>query len=441
MLGVVGILLSFVVLVIITYKGLSSLYAAFIVTLIVIVFNGMPLAETLTKVYLPGVASFAGPFFLMMVFGAIMGKLYDKSGAASSIARWLVRIVMRDPSKMSMEKKTVLSVLIICVAGFLLAYGGINNVVLLLTLYPLAVAICKEADIPQRFAIGMAASGCNTFPYGLPFSPQMPNVAAMNALGTSSGVAPIPGFVAGVAEIVVICIAFTVLIKRARARGEVFSYGPNDTVLDENAVLPNPIVSLIPLVAIFVLFNILDVNISVACGVGALLSAIIFYKYLGSKVSSVIKNMNDGAVAACSSLLLIASVVGFGTVVSATEGYQTILNGLLGLNISPMVKLIICILVFAAIAGSPTSAVSMTLPTLGPVFQSMGMSLGAVHRISVFAATVTDSLPCSGGVIMGISLSGRSMKEAYPGIFVSTVLATAVGTVVVTLLCAIPGLA
>ena len=440
MLGIIGIILSFIVLVFVSYKGWSTLYSAFVVTMIVILFNGMPIAETITGTYLPGVASFAGPYFLMMVFGAIMGKLYDKTGAASSIARWLVRIVMRDSTKMSVEKKTVLSVLITCIAGFILAYGGINNVVLLITLYPLAVAICKEANIPQRFAIGMAASGCNTFVYGLPFSPQMPNVTAMNALGTTSGVAMIPGFIGGVAEVITICVAFSIVIKKARARGESFSYGPNDTVLDENAVLPNPIVSLIPLISIFVLFNVCKLNISLACGVGALLSAVLFYKQAGG-VSKLFKHINEGATAATSSLLLIAAVVGFGAVVSATQGYQTILNGLLGLSMSPSLKLIICIVVFAAIAGSPTTAVGMTLPTLGPVFQSMGASLGTVHRISVFAATITDSLPCSGGVIMGVNMSGRSMKEAYPGIFISTMLATAVGTVVVTILCSIPGLA
>ena len=74
-IGVIGIILALVALMYLAYRDWSPLYLGFIVTLIVIVTNGMPLTATITDVYLPGVASFAGPYFGMMLFGAIIGKL------------------------------------------------------------------------------------------------------------------------------------------------------------------------------------------------------------------------------------------------------------------------------------------------------------------------------------------------------------------------------
>lgn len=53
--------------------------------------------------------------------------------------------------------------------------------------------------------------------------------------------------------------------------------------------------------------------------------------------------------------------------------------------------------------------------------------------MGVFAATMLDSLPNSGSVIMAVGLADLKMKEGYPPVFVSTVLATTCGTAAVAL--------
>jgi len=430
-LGIVGIFASFGLMVFLTMKNFSTLYVTIIVSIVVMITNGLPITSTLVSVYMPGVASFVGSFYAIMVAGAIMGKIYDKSGAATSISRWLVRNMLRGSDQMSDDKRTALTVLVIMIAGMLLTFGGINNVVLLLTMYPLAVGACKEANIPQRFAIGIACCGTNTFADVAPFSPQTPNLAAMTALGTPSNAAMIPGIVGALVEMVTIIWVFTIVVRKARARGEVFSYGPNDTAFTENADLPNPILSLLPLLFIFVSFNFLKLHISLAVAGGVIISLILFWKQL--KLQGVLDVVNSGAETSTTALLLISSVVGFGSVVAATESYQILIGTLMGMSIHPYLQLMICMFVFALVAGSPTATLKMALPTLGPAFISQGYAAGAIHRISAFASTVTDSLPCSGGVVLGVALSGRTMKEAYPGIFISTSLAALTGTVAVAL--------
>lgn len=91
---------------------------------------------------------------------------------------------------------------------------------------------------------------------------------------------------------------------------------------------------------------------------------------------------------------------------------------------------------------SSTTAVNLSLPALGPIFTGMGYPAAAIHRIAAFAATVTDSLPCSGGVMLGCHVSNERLRDAYPGIAISTVLATSCGTLTVALMCILfPGLA
>nr|WP_326215554.1 hypothetical protein [uncultured Oscillibacter sp.] len=439
-LGVIGIILALLALMYLAYRDWSPLYLGFVVTLIVILTNGMPLTETITDVYLPGVASFAGPFFGMMLFGAIIGKIYDVSGAATSIARGLIGTFSPADSGRSDNFKTAIVVLIACLTGALLTYGGINNIVLMITMFPITLSLCAETNIPRRWAIGMAVSGSSTFVVGGVFSPNATNVAAMNLMGTSSGAALIPGIIGAIVEIIVMMVVFTVLVARSRARGEVFAYGPKDTVHEGEERLPNPWLAAIPLVFTFVVFNFFKVNITVVLAVTTVLSAVLFYPQL--KKHGIIKTINDGALSATSSLLMISAIVGFGSVVNSAESFQFLVDKLLSISIHPYFLLIICVLVFAAIAGSSTTAVNLSLTTLGPIFTNMGYPAAAIHRIAAFAATVTDSLPCSGGTMLGCHVANERLRDAYPGIAVSTVLATGCGTLTVALICILfPGLA
>ena len=108
----------------------------------------------------------------------------------------------------------------------------------------------------------------------------IPIKAAMNLMGTSSGAALIPGIIGAIVEIIVMMVVFTVLVARSRARGEVFAYGPKDTVHEGEERLPNPWLAAIPLVFTFVVFNFFKVNITVVLAVTTVLSAVLFYPQL-----------------------------------------------------------------------------------------------------------------------------------------------------------------
>lgn len=72
---------------------------------------------------------------------------------------------------------------------------------------------------------------------------------------------------------------------------------------------------------------------------------------------------------------------------------------------------------------------------VGPASMEMGLSVDIIHRVSVFAATTLDSMPYSGSILMLLPMCHMKLKEIYPAMFITTVLATTCGTIAVCLMC------
>ena len=84
----------------------------------------------------------------------------------------------------------------------------------------------------------------------------------------------------------------------------------------------------------------------------------------------------------------------------------------------------------------------VALPIIAPKLQALGLTASTIHRVSAFAATTLDSMPYSGSILMLLPMCHMKLKEVYPALFVTTVIATTVGTAAVTLMCVLfPGLA
>lgn len=72
----------------------------------------------------------------------------------------------------------------------------------------------------------------------------------------------------------------------------------------------------------------------------------------------------------------------------------------------------------------------------------MGLNANVIHRVAVFAATTLDSMPYCGSILMLLPMCHMKLKEIYPAMFITTVVATTCGTIAVCVICALfPGLA
>ena len=101
---------------------------------------------------------------------------------------------------------------------------------------------------------------------------------------------------------------------------------------------------------------------------------------------------------------------------------------------SPIVMLIGIVAIICMMTGGSTTGAQIALPIIAPALKAVGIPLEYVHRVGTYAATMLDSLPNSGSVVMAVSLADLDMKDGYPPVFVSTVVATILGTIVVALI-------
>lgn len=440
MLGIVGCILGFAVLVYLCYKDVSVFVVSIIASFVVIIFNGLDITDAMVKTYFSGAGTYFGTYIGLYIFGAILGKIYSYSGAAASISKTIMRLLIKPED--SDKKKQRLSLMVVILSGALLCYGGINCVILIFTIYPLALVIFEQAGIPRKYIVGAILGGTVTFAMTGPGSPQPPNVVAMNILGTASTAGLIPGIVASIVELIIMVVVLDKFITSGKAKGEHFSYGENDIVLDETKKLPGFIVSLLPLAAVFIFFNIIKLNLVFALMIGCVLSLILFGKNIGA-FREIMAAVNEGAAMAPASMFSVAAVVGFGMVVQSTEGFSILVESLLSLKMNPYLLIALSVAILAALTGGAAAAQQLALPMIAPtIIETMGVPAKVIHRISCFAGSAWDTIPSSGSVIMCVNATGLKLKEAYPSIFVTTVLATSCGTAVVAIMLALfPGLA
>lgn len=438
-LGVIGCILAFVVFTIISYKNAAPAYAAIVSSMIIILFNRMDLIDTILNVHMVTAGGFVSSYFLMFLWGAIMGRLYSASGAAVSIAQALSKLFFRPTD--TPVRKQVIAVLVVILSGGLLGYGGINLQVIVFTLYPLALSIFAEADIPKRFLAGAICGAIGTFVISAPGSPQVANIVGMDILGTTAMAAAIPGFIGVIVEIAVGTYFLNRLIVKAKNNGEKFEYGPKDVKFEDSDRKPHWAVALAPLVLMWGLFNFLHLNISFAQLAGVLLCIVLFRNYIKAPLK-ILNVVNEGSSDGARAIISIAMVIGFAGVVKSSTGFEVIVSALLAIKGNPYLILAIAVAISALFTGNASASMKLILPELASYFVKLGVPAGAIHRISTFACTTIDSVPSNPTVLMIINYTDTKVKDGYPAVFITTVFATSCATAVVALLLAFfPGLA
>jgi H+/gluconate symporter-like permease len=446
-MGTLGILIGITCLIYFSYKGLSVNYLAPAAALVVAAMNGVPLLDSFTHTYVGGLAGFATHMLPILLLGAILGRVYGDSGAATSIAKGITSGLTKRGTK---EKtKQLISVVIIMAVGAVLTYGGIDALATLFATFTLTVSIMKENDIPRKFLPAFIIAGPASGIFCLPGSPQLINVIPTQILGTSPSSALIPGVIAGLLGFFGSITYLNYAITKAKQNGEGFDYGTSGYILscrqeDSDKKLPRFSIALIPMILIFIVFNIIQAGIVVALATGIILSMVLFGRNIGDgKVTSIVKSLNEGSQGGVAATLSVGALVGFGSVVTTVGGFQVILDQLASMSGSPLSLLAISVAVIAGVGGSSPGGLGIAVPLLAPIYiDQMGIAPEAFHRVASFAAATLDTLPSNAGVILLIGMAGLTHKDAYKHIGMCTVVMTGIATVVVVaLLTFFPGLA
>lgn len=95
-LGLIGILLGILTLILFIIKKFSIIITAPIATIVVLLFNDVPILETVfgkEHSYMTALAGFIASNFAIFLLGSILAKYMDKGGATVSIADKILSLV------------------------------------------------------------------------------------------------------------------------------------------------------------------------------------------------------------------------------------------------------------------------------------------------------------------------------------------------------------
>ncbi|KIL52940.1 GntP family permease [Jeotgalibacillus campisalis] len=425
MFSMIGLVGGLILLIVLTMRGMNLLVAGPLCALVVAVFSGMPLfpqlvgegeSNFLTN-YMGGFSGFITSWFPMFLLGAIFGKVMEDSGAADSVSKWLVE-------KFGI-KKAVFAIVLSCAV---LTYGGVSLFVVAFSVFPMALSLFKQADLPRRFIPSALAFGSVTFTMTSAGSPEIQNWIPIDYLNTTAYAGWEVSLIVAVFMMIFGYWWLKRMINKAVGRGERFEARETDPVV-ENRKLPNPALSAIPLIVVLAISFIFHDELLTSALIIALLGGIIATYVLNRKYFiNFGKAMSEGTIGALIAIGNTAAVVGFGGVAKAVPAFNVAVDAMTSIPGSPLLGGAIAVSVIAGLTGSASGGQVIALPLLAPHYMEMGVNTEALHRTVAISSGALDSLPHNGYVVTTIrGVCGETHKDAYGPVGIVTVIVPLIG--------------
>lgn len=419
----IGILLALAGMTLLIFRRVSPIIVGPLAALLVTLLSRLPVLETVTGTYVQGVGSFFVSYFMIFLLGNLLGSLYQISGAAAKIGE---TVVQRFGAKNCMTACLI--------SAALLSYGGINSFVIIFAIYPIALKLFEEADLPTYLLPGIVCGGMWTFAMTGPFSPQICNIVSMQSLGTPSYAGLVPGLAASVLMAVLIVWYMNGQAKKAKLRGEHFT-PPEGGVRRYEGKAPGAAASFIPLAAVILLFNVTEIGIVACLLIGIVLSLVLFYRSIPWK--ELLPAVNQAATTSVTVIINTATIVGFGAVAKITPFYVWAVDLLEQSTANPYVVAAVGSNLFACILGSSSGGLTLMYTSLKDVFlayAAQGFNLEFIHRLCSLGSGGLDSMPWNGSIVSVFGICHTTHKASYKYNFVTC----AVIPVLCTFLIALP---
>ncbi|TCO83426.1 H+/gluconate symporter-like permease [Plasticicumulans lactativorans] len=459
MIGILGIVLSLALLIWLAYRGWNVIFIAPFCATVALLFNwgDAPLLATYTQTFMPALGNYFAKFFPLFMLGAVFGKLMDDSGSARAIAHKIVGVVGKE--------RSMLAVVLACA---ILTYGGVSLFVVAFSVYPIAVSLFREADIPKRLIPAAIGLGSFTFTMtALPGTPAIQNAIPMPFFGTNTFAAPGLGIVAALFMFTFGQLWLNRRMAQARSRNE--GYGDHDDMLagGAKAEMPSFWLALLPIVVVIALNYVatnfvipaLDTSylatpkfkntpLSAVLGIWAIilamLVAIVIVALLNRhRIANLLDTFNKGTMGSLLPMANVASEVAYGAVIASLAAFAIVRESLKSVASDPVTSLFIVVTVLAGMTGSASGGMSLALGAMGEYYahaaQAAGVNPEIMHRIAALGSAAMDILPHNGAVITLLAICSLTHRESYLDLFVVGSLSALLASVVVLVLNALFG--
>lgn len=400
------------------YKGVPTPIGGLVCSALLLLYFGMDVYDGLTKTYMGGFVNFVQRFFIMFLFGSLFGKIMELTGAADSLAESILNVVGENRISLG-----------ICLVSILFVMGGISVYICLFAILPIALKLCKRANLPRAFIIGGFSLGINVG-LAMPYTASATNIIPISYFGTDPGAGGLLALFCNVLFFAAGMWWLTFWENRCRRKGMGFQATPEELAADavlgiqEEQKKPHWILALLPIVFLLIALNVFELDVLWSLLIGSASALILQFRTLprswGTLKGATGAVVNTAMLAA----IIPAAVVGFGSIVTETPGFASLITAVQNIDGNPLIVAIVAINLFAGITGSSSAALGLA----GPILQDYFLPLtnpAALHRVSSLASLGLDSLPNCGFIQAELSLVNVSFKEAYlPLIFVLTVVMT-----------------
>lgn len=188
-LHLVWVVLGIALMLVLNIKWkINAMLALLLAALLIGILEGTPLMDLLDTLQ-TGFGSTLGSLAIIVVFGAVIGKLLVDSGAAAQIADTLIQ-------KLGVGKVKIAMVIAGTVFGLAMFYE-----VAFIILAPLIIAVAVEAKVPFM-KIAIPAVAATTTAHSL-FPPQPGPVALVDSYGADIGMVYILGIIVAVPTVII----------------------------------------------------------------------------------------------------------------------------------------------------------------------------------------------------------------------------------------------
>lgn len=458
MIGLIGIVLSLLLLIYLAYRGINVLLLAPLLATVAVLFaGGLPVLATYTQIFMVSLGKYVAQFFPLFMLGAIFGKLMDDSGSARVIANWIVAKVG--------DQRAILAVVLACA---ILTYGGVSLFVVAFAVFPISVALFRHARVPKRLIPGAIALGSFTFTMtALPGTPTIQNAIPAPFFGTTAFAAPGLGIIAALIMFGGGMLWLSWRAASANARGE--HYGEDIVAAEAGPAAvaasagPGFVVAIAPIVVViatnYVVANFVlpamdtsylaeakygATSITAVRGIWAIIVALVAAILLllalnWSYFRDVRRSLNEGTLGSMLPIFNTASEVGYGATIASLPAFTIIRDAVLNISPgNPVVSLAVAVNVLAGITGSASGGLSIALQALGPTYVELarehGISLELMHRVATLSSGGFDALPHNGAVITLLGICGLTHRQSYADIGMVAVVIPVMALIVVIVL-------
>lgn len=463
-MDLIVVLLALGLLMFVAYRGFSViLFAPICALFAVLLTNPDYVLPFFSNIFMEKMVGFIKLYFPVFLLGAIFGKVVEMSGLAESIAKTIVQLVG--------AKRAILAIVLM---GAILTYSGVSLFVVVFAVYPFAVNLFREANIPKRLIPGTIALGAFTFTMdALPGTPQIQNVIPTTFFKTDIYAAPALGIIGAIFVFILGFLYLESRRKKAEKAGEgyfgfegaeIAATQSDASVETESSFststptkLSRQLLAFVPLILVGVMnkfftlslpkwypngfdFNAIglktfgkvelpavlavwSVEMALAIGIVATLA----YDWKRVKVNFQ-AGLNASIGGALLAVMNTGAEYGFGGVISSLPGFGVVSKGISETFTNPLINGAVTTTTLAGITGSASGGMGIALSAMSGKYleaiAQFNIPPEVMHRVISMASGGMDTLPHNGAVITLLAVTGLTHRQSYRDIFAITIIKT-----------------